>query len=961
MADAREGAGRRAGPVFRVLGALDITADADLAPLPPGRHQIVLSALLIEANRVVRIDQLIDAIWYDDPPATARTQVQICVSGLRQHLAPLGDDVAIVTRAPGYLLRVPRELVDAHLFTDLVGEADGLARTGHRSAAADRIGGALDLWRGAALTGTSSRVLQARAAQLDEKRLNAVEALADLELQLDRHHHVIDSHGALVDEHPLRERLRGQLMLALYRAGRQADALRVYRDGRELLVEQLGLEPGEELRKLERAILAGDPALRPEAPAPVAAPRPAPSPVDEPPAEIPDLRPPDLPDFTAREDLAAAVAEALARPGAVTILTGKPGVGKTSLAVYAAHHAGPRSFPDGHLYADLGGTRTEAVTAIDVLDGFLRALGVPGEAIPDGLEARVHAYRRLVKGRDLLVVLDDAADDAQVAALLPHAAAGAALVTTRTRLTAQPRATVIEVEVMTADQSLRLLSAVIGDERVAAEPAAADALIRLVGGLPLALRVVAARLAARPHWSLAWMRERLADERRRLDELAHGSLMVRASLALSYDGLEPGARRLLRLLSGVDAVTFPIWVGAALLELDLFGAADLLEVLVDVQLLEIAAPDLNGSPRYKFHEIIRLFAREQLELNESAQSRAEEFARVGDGWLALAREAHRRIYGGDYTTVIGRIPALCPPPTYTAQVLTDPLRWLEAERANLCAVVAQAARTGAHELAWSLALALVALFETRCYYEDWERTHALALEAVRAAGDRRGDAALLCSIGSLHLSRSRFDEAEAAITPALAGFLELGDVAGIALARRNLGLLHQLRREDEAALGQYRQALAGFEQTGDPIGQAHILSQQAQIALRGDAYEEAAGLLHRALGLSQGVGNRRVEVQVRYRLSGLMLSQGRHADAEDLLNGLLELVRATGDVVGQGRILHRLGVLSAELGRIPEARRLLREALALQQQVYDRRGVGEIRAALAKLAVDLGEPDPALL
>ena len=256
-------------PLFRILGPLELDPrGTELQPVPPGRHQVVLGALLVEANRVVRVDQLIDAVWYDDPPATARTQVQICVSGLRHCLAPLGDAVAIVTRAPGYLLRVPRDEVDAHLFARLVAEADTLAREGRREHAATRIRQALDLWRGVALSGTPSRVLQAKAAQLDERRLGAIETYAELELQLGRHHHVIDELGPLVGEHPLRERLRGQLMIALYRAGRQAEALHTYRLGRQLFVAELGLEPGTELRRLERAILAGEVAdlLEPDKP-----------------------------------------------------------------------------------------------------------------------------------------------------------------------------------------------------------------------------------------------------------------------------------------------------------------------------------------------------------------------------------------------------------------------------------------------------------------------------------------------------------------------------------------------------------------------------------------------------------------------------------------------------------------------------------------------------------------------
>jgi len=661
------------------------------------------------------------------------------------------------------------------------------------------------------------------------------------------------------------------------------------------------------------------------------------------------MLPEDLHNFTGREDLTETTETALSAAVPAVILMGKPGVGKTSLALHVAQRL-RHSYPDGQLYADLGGTRAEPASPAEVLGRFLRALGLPGEAIPEGLDELIESFRRILEGQRVLIVLDDAEGDKQIEQLLPRAGPCGVIVTSRVRLLGQPQATVVEVDVMDSEQAVRLLGSVIGDARVAAEPAAADALIRLVGGLPLALRVVAARLAARPHWSLAWMRDRLADERRRLDELAHGSLMVRASLALSYDGLEPDARRLFRVLSGLDTVTFPVWVGAMLLDTDVFRASDLLEVLVDVQLLEISAADLNGSPRYKFHEIIRLFAREQLEIDESPQARHDNLIRVGGGWLSLAQQAHRRIYGGDYTVVLGNSPLFAPPPEYSDSVLQDPMCWLEAERVNLCAVVAQAARAGADELAWSLAVAMVALFETRCYYEDWERTHVLALEAVRAAGNSRGEAALLCSLASLHLSRSRLDEVEAVAAPALAAFRELGDQTGAALASRNLGMLYQMRREAEPAMACYREALDGFVAIGDPIGQAHVLSQMAQLRLRSQEFQVAGEYLARALALCRGIGNRRVESQVRYRLSGLMLAEDRLEDAEDLLIDLLELVRETGDLVGHGRVLHRLGVINARQGRDDEAREMLREALSYGQRVLDRKGVAEIRAELARLS-----------
>ncbi|WP_245573877.1 AfsR/SARP family transcriptional regulator [Amycolatopsis nigrescens] len=940
---------RPAGPAYRILGPIEVGGGGRRQlRVPPGRQQIVLGALLLEANRLVSIDKLIDVLWYDSPPATARTQVQICVSTLRNNLAKIGMEGAILTRSPGYLLQVAEDELDAELFAKLVGEANELAKQQRPAEAAQLLRQAIGLWRGPALSGTASRTLQAKAAQLDENRLSAIETCLDLELQLGQHHQLIGEISVLVNDYPLRERLRSQLMLALYRSGRQAEALDTYRAGRELLIDQLGLEPSNELRDLEAAVLAGDTSLL----------------IGEPPAAAstaPQITPLQLPadtgDFTGRGELIEEAGELLlggSEPGdhratRVVVMVGKPGIGKSALAVHVAHRLRDPHFPDGQLYCDLGGTGEQPMEPGDVLSRFIRALGVPGSAIPESVDERAAVYRSLLARKKMLVVLDDAAAESQVRALLPGSPSCAVIVTSRSRLTGLAGANMLELDVLDPDQSLQLLVHVMGQKRVSDEPAAAEALIRLVGGLPLALRIVAARLAARPRWSLAWMMERLADERRRLDELAHGEMMVRASLALTYNGLAPDARRLLRLLSSLDGMSYPVWTAAALLDEDYFHAADLLELLVDAQMLEVADLDLNGSPRYKFHEIIRLFAREQLEERESTEDRRAALARVAGGWLAIADEAHRKIYGGDFTVLHGTAPRWQPSPTYVGKVLSDPLNWLEAEHFNLCSAVSLTADAGLHEPCWDLAVTLVSLFESRCYFENWERTHHKALGATRAAGNQRGTAALLCSLGSLYLSRAQPAAAEEVLAPALGTFEQLGDPHGLAMTERNLAWLDRQRGNTTDAAGRYRQALENFSRAGDLIGQAHVLTGMARLEMDAGAHTDAGTHLREALAMCHEVGSSRVEVQVRYLLSGLLVLQGRYAEADRLLAGLLDTVRAAHDLVGEARILHRLGTISTGLGRPDEAEHLLRSALAVREKSMDFGGVEEVRIELARL------------
>lgn len=948
-------------PVYRILGPLEVSnGSAGSFEVPPGRQQVVLGVLLSEANRVVSIDHLIDAIWDDEPPSTARTQVQICVSSLRRDLARIGCQEAIITRVPGYLLQVASGQLDSHVFAQLTARAETLSRSGEMAAAAGLLRQALELWRGPTLSGITSRPLTARATQLDEARLAALESCFDLDLRLGRHHQVIAEIVTLVAEHPLREQLRGLLMLALYRSGRQAEALEVYRVGRELLIDELGLDPGEELRRLEAAILADDPALRPDRPA-IQARAPVPAVAT---ANVPFQLPADIPDFTGRRDWIEE-AERLLTAGAdrrapqVVVLVGKPGVGKSALAVHIAHRLAEQHFPDGQLYNDLGETRTPPATAFDVLGRFLRALDIPGSSIPDSVDERAEMYRQCLARRRMLIVLDHAFSEPQVLPLLPGNSTCGVIVTSRTRLTGLPGARVLEIDVFELDQAIDMLAAAIGTERVSAEPAAAQALIRLVGGLPLALRIVAARLAARERWSLAWMLERLSDERRRLDELTHGGMMVRASLALTHDGLAPDARRLLRLLGVLDGLSFPTWVAAALLDFDLYQSADLLELLVDAQLLEIAAVDINGSPRYKFHDLIRIFAREQLEQHEDEEQRRAAVLRVTGGWLALAGEAHSRIYGGDFTVLHGTAPRWNPQRSYAERLLADPLIWLEAEYSNLCAAVTLAAETGLDEACWDLAVTAVTLFEARCYFNDWERTHQQALAVTQASGNRRGSAALMCSLASLRLSSSRPWAAERLVQEALATFTAIGDVHGTAMARRNHALLLLGAGHSAEALAEFSAALEEFRQAGDPIGHAHVLTQIARIEMDNGNQDTAATRLHEALDICREVGNQRVELQVRFRLSELMMRQGRLREADAILSYLLTAVRAGGDTIGEARILRRTGLVKARLGELDTAEELLRTTLLVCEQAMDHGGTAETRLELALVLVSRGDQEQA--
>ncbi|WP_018522368.1 BTAD domain-containing putative transcriptional regulator [Streptomyces sp. KhCrAH-244] len=991
-----------ARPPFQLLGPLQVRGKAGPLRVPPGRQEVILAALLLEANRVVGTNYLVDLIWEDNPPETARTQVQICVSRLRKLLAGADSTVSITTRPPGYVLHVDTGDVDSLLFTGLVAMARRQRDEGEPEKAVALLKSAVALWQGDSLSGLESGPLANKARQLDEERLSAVELRMRLELELGRHNRLVGELQLLTHENPLREQLRGQLMCALYWSGRQAEALEAFRTGRRILAQELGLEPGRELRRLEQAILAGElpPPVRAQPPRPrdggpevsgTGAPAPAPrrpsadpdeatgpagdrtggepdertatgpdSAADRAEAQAHDARPQQLPastsDFVADDAQLAALEKALTggrerKAVGLAVITGKPGTGKSTLAVNLAHRLAETGFPDGQLYCDLRGTGTPATT-LEVLGRFLRALGIPGQLIPESLDERAEMYRTRLASRRVLVVLDDAASESQVQRLLPGSRDCAVLVTSRARLTALPGAHRVELDVLDEERALKLLSRIIGEERVEGEAASAEALVRTVGRLPLALRIVAARLAARPHWTLASMVHRLANERHRLDELAHGEMTMRASLSLTYNGLAAEDRGLLRLLSMARTPTLPGWLAGALLDDDRPVPSDLLEPLVDMQMLDVVGVERTGGYRYQFHEIIRVYAREQLAAQDTPELRREALVRMAGGWMYLAQEAHRKLYGGDFTVLHGDAPRWAPPPSCTEELLTDPLAWFDAEQGALCGMVEQAADEGLHDVSWNLATTLVTLFEVRGHYDLWEQTHVRALAAVRKAGNLRGTAAVRASLGSLYMSRNEFDMARQALSSALDVFQALDEPQGEALCRRDMALIARTNGEDDMALELYDRSLADFDRAGDVVGRAIVLTQSAHIRMRRGDTDTAQAQLDEALEIYDGVGYLGGRARTLRRVGQLLLERGELDLAVLTFTEVLELCRDSGDVIGEGHLLRDLGHAFVLMGRPDRATYFFDRAVAAREQIMDFGGGALARLDLARLLDD---------
>jgi DNA-binding SARP family transcriptional activator len=626
------------GVRFEVLGPLAVSGNDGRAFIGSHREQTALALLVLEAGQVVASERLIDAIWDDDPPATARAQVHICLSALRRTLANAGAGDLVQTVPQGYALRRDGFDVDAAEFAALAGQARRLAPGTPSEAGVSTVRRALGLWRGAALEGLRSPVIRAKAARLDEERLALLELCMDWELGLGRHRGIISELAEQVSQHPLRERLRCLLMTALHRSGRQSEALEVYRRGRAVLVGQLGLEPGEDLRALHAAILANDPALMP--------------PPQAWPAEtcpVPRQLPADVVDFTGRRRLVADLCERLAGSGAaaaddtsllIVALAGPGGVGKSATAVHAARTAARADFRDGQLYADLrGSSALEPRDPAEVLRGFLRALGVIDAAIPDSLDERAALYRTRTADRRMLVVLDDAAGADQVTPLLPGGSTCAVLLTSRSVLSGVDGVRALAVEPLPDREAIELLESIVGADRMAGQERAAQELAGLLEGSPLAMRAVATQLLTKRHWSLSTVVARLRREELLLDELSYGRSSVRAVIDHAYRGLSTAQSRFLDLLVLLKVEEFPARVAAEVLELDVARATDLVETLVDAQMLTARAGDPAGEVRYRLRGLVRAFVRERLTGAAAGPCRPGETVRRPGGMRPAARRA----------------------------------------------------------------------------------------------------------------------------------------------------------------------------------------------------------------------------------------------------------------------------------------------------------------------------------
>jgi DNA-binding SARP family transcriptional activator len=954
---------------FRLLGPLEIRAGEDWRGIGAPKWRSVLAALLINAGRIVPADVLIDEVWPDTPPNKAGNLISIYVLRLRRLLGD-SDSTLLVTRAPGYLLRLAPGDIDAQVFETLVRDGGRAYAAGDPQRAAAQLAEALALWKGSPLADVPATTLvENEVSRLTDLHLDARELRIQAELACGNQAQVIPELRRLLADHALRENLWLLLMQALDGAGRHAEALDAYGQARKVLAEELGVDPGAELRQFYAYLLAEDEERAKDtvdAPGSISAgtvaPSSGPARSSAVPAETGRLRPVPVPaqlpadvaDFTGRDDQVKHLCDVLSSasadddPGVVRIalVAGSGGLGKTSLAVHAAHRV-RGSFPDGQLYVDLLGATPQPLPPADVLARFLRDLGVDGREIPVDEDERAARYRTVLAGRRVLVVLDNARDAAQVRPLLPGTASCAVLVTTRSRMADLASTRLVDLNVLDDDEALALFTKVVGDERAAAEPEATAELLLACAGLPLAIRICAARLATRSGWTIRAMANRLRDEHRRLDELRTGDLAVRASFQVSFASLPVGAQAdgvapadAFRLLGLWQGPSISSAAAATLFGTPEYVAEDALETLVDAHLLESTSPD-----RYKFHDLLRVYSSERAVADLSGHVRDAAIGRLLGWYMRTADAAASAVLPQRYNCPL-QASAGDPPPLRfdTAEAA---LAWYDSERANLVAATRQASALGLHEIAWRLPAPLFIIFNSRHNWADCLATHRIALDSARQAGNRQGEAWILNNLGDA-LGRLGDSEGIGHLEQALAIRHEIGDRAGEAQAANNLADAYENLGRWDQVVDLLRRALSLTQEIGDRYGEGVALSNLGAALLELKQTEEAIDALRQAHRAFAEVGYLDGTGYGSYILGQCYLSLGRDQEALECLRQSLDSHQAAGNRNRQAVTLRLLASVLARKDLAQQARESRAQAAAIFDDLGDSAQAAEVRAEQAK-------------
>ncbi|GGO62674.1 AfsR/SARP family transcriptional regulator [Nonomuraea cavernae] len=933
---------------FAILGPVQV-ADAGRPIRLAAKARALLGVFLLHPNTVLTRDRLIASVW-DDPPRSALPNLQTYLTALRRAA------IDVETVPHGYRLSLGPDRLDVLAFEEAVREARLEAARGEPATANRLFAQALALWRGRpAEDVTLAATVQARIAELEERRESARLGWIDVRLRLGLYDELVGELTPLVEATPLNERLWHRLMLALHRAGRRAEALEAYQRARSVLVAELAVEPSQELRDLHAAVLDDAPV---PAPALEAAREPAWTGIC--------LLPADIADFVGREtetrDLVAALDGGRAAPAIVTV-SGPPGVGKSTLAVHVAHLVRER-YPDGQLFVRLHDASASPRDPSDLLAELLRALGVDSAGVPSSTEERAAMYRARIADRAVLVLLDDAAGEAQVQPLIPGTPRSAVLLTSRGPLSAMPGAITYALDVPPPADAHDLLAGVAGASRVASDPESAEAILRACGRLPLALRIAGARLVARPAWPLAELARRLADASA-LNELHAGHLDVRATFEASYATLSAPARRAFRLLGSVAADGVAAWMVAALADATAYDVDGSLEELAVAGLITAGEADAAARPRYRMHDLLRGFAAELFLAEESRECRTAALRRVATEARARAADAAREL----------PLAFAPPPPGVTARTPPCPEggAWLAAERGVLVTVAETAAHCGLVQEAAELAYALAPFLVVRGFHDDAVRMLGAAAGAAAAAGDTVAETRLRLVRADAEVDRRRASAVADEFRHLLSRCSQAGDRHAAAYAL--LGVAATLEADLGSALAAATLAAERFHALGDGHGLLSAWTEIAGVQFYLGRYNAAGTTCRRALAHLEddSAGSSAIHRARFLRALGIACYEtGRVEEAIGHYRASLDLCRELRWSSGERLALHRQAQAEAALGRHDTATGMLAHCAEMFVNAGDTRGqaliaytLGEIsrwrgdeRAALAHFTTCLDRLDP---
>ncbi|MGH3200644.1 MAG: AfsR/SARP family transcriptional regulator [Streptosporangiaceae bacterium] len=916
------------------------------------RQQAVLGILAMRANRVISRGELVDAVWGQDPPASAEGGIYTYVAGLRRVIEPTrsarGPGRVLVSSGAGYVLHLVPGQPDAVAFEQQVARARQLRKNGDPAGAVDALEGALGLWRGIAFAGVPGPFAETERVRLGELRSGAAEERADVLLSLGRHEEVVPDLTALVADHPLRERMRGLLMIALYRGGRHAEALRVFTDGRHVLAEELGIDPGTELSRIHQQVLTCDPALNLAAdpardgrqdqargsgsPRPQAAtgPRAPYQPVLPLPAQLPL----DAQGFSGRHDELRTLHDMLpparaAETVPVAVISGTAGVGKTALAVRFGHQVA-KHFPDGQLHINLRGRdpARPPMEPIEALGLLLVSFGMPPHRLTSSTEERAALFRSLVDGKRILVVLDDASNAAQVRPLLPGSPDCLVVVTSRNQmagLVAAEGATLISLDVLGDTEAHEMLARRLGRERVAAEPQAADEIIAACAGLPLALSIAVGRATAgRAKRPLAQLAAELRDACNRLDALEEGDAAtdVRAVLSWSYDQLTPAAARMFRLLGLHPGPDVSLSAAASLAAISRAEAGTALRELTRTHM---AAEHLPG--RFTFHDLLRVYAADQGERLDPEPERAVGVQRMLDHYLHTAMAASQR-----FSPFRSPLRLAAPPPGVLPAEMADKdqaMGWFDAEAPVLLTLIEYASAHGFDSHAWQIPWALGPFFHRRGRWRSYAASQRTALAAAQRLDDTLALAHAHHLLGHAQLQISDYSSAEPNFRRALDLFRELQDRANEAVVLNGLGGMLEKQERYEEALAVALDALRMLKAAGHWWTQATLENGVGWLYAHLGQYNEALSHCQRALSLHRDSGHRGGAADTLDSLGYVYLHLGELDQAQAHYLQAIDAYREIGAPFGEGNSLAGLGDVLLRGGDPDAARALYLQAAAI--------------------------------